>query len=972
MYGLAVRFAAAPTVRLVSAQADWINDAAARCLDAGVTVLGTHPPGSIPGPSALVLVDAQTAGPGDSVGPAIAIGTSRAPSGKVPLGDDGFIAHLESWPPRPQDLRSALVVYEQTGLARISSATRSLIDRATARAVETSVDPIVILDSDCRILWVNSAFESETGLLLGSVLGRHEADLFRGGDDGPSYGRGVTRRSLGDADPSGGFVLSWRGSNGDAGPLLGASMRSEGVQGELHLSSSSTAAFLANVSHELRTPMNAILGLAELTLRQELPQVAREYLGKLQLSASSLLGTIDDLLDMSKLESNDIAVECVEFSVEELIEGACLDAYRRVEEKPVEVVVETAADVRPSFKGDSRRLQQVLANLLGNALKFTDFGEVCLRVSTTGTNELCFDVSDTGIGIATEDAGRLFEPFARADDSSTRRFGGTGLGLSISKRLADVMGGSLTFTARPGGGSVFRFRVALEEAPDRRHRDTAPNVGSIRMLVADDNPRAREILTRHLEQLGARVVQAKDGQEAIELVRANADRDPFGLVFLDREMPRVDGVAAAKIIKTENESKRAPLVVLVSRREVVAPPSAREQVRFDAELVKPVLRVGLDDLLGRLFGGPIRRQRRSTSATVVGTARLGGIRVLLVEDNDINQLVAAEVLMQAGANVITAKNGAVALEKLSVSDARRRYDVVLMDLQMPEMDGYEATRRIRGLANLADLPVIAMTAHGLAEDRVRCFEVGMNDYLAKPVDRVLLCATVAEWARIGAASQRSASERPPEDQPTLAIEGVRVNEALARLGGNEELLRKLLLRFDATETPKGGQLRSALESERIDEARQLAHSLKGAAANVGAATLSSLAGEIERGLRAGRAMAELRQVACKLESELHAIAEAIRDALDGEHGFGTSAIPSTDAAETLRPSPELLAKLRDVARMMEGCDADAAATFSEAAEELRRSFGPDVEFIREALAVYDFEIALERLKSAMSRRDIDL
>ncbi len=990
-----------PSVRLVSERDEWSRDAEARCRAAGSGVLGRHLPGTVVGPSALVLVDLASAVLGDSSGPTIAVGRPRLRAGAVPVGPDGFLAHLADWPPSPEGLRAFLAAQESRALERGSHERRGLVDAALAKLLEADGGSVEVVDHEGRYLWVNQAFELRTGHTLASVLGGRESEVFTGDPrpasllaavestllagaswhgtlhapfaDGTWAPLDTTQAPLFDGERLRGVVTLRRTRTPDRSPCADVEKALQEARREVRAASDSRAAFLANMSHELRTPMNAIIGLAQLAHRQEPSSVTREYLGKLQSSATSLLGLIDDILDMSKIESNELVLEQVEFSVDEVLERVGSSVAQRAEAKALEVLVQTDPEVPSRLVGDPVRLQQVLTSLGNNAVKFTDLGEVRIGVSVHEARDarvvLGFSVSDTGIGIEPEIVPRLFEPFVQADSSLARRFGGTGLGLSIANRLVQLMGGSIAVESRPGQGSVFRFTANLVRPAEPADDPALASFGARRVLVVDDHPSVRDVLALHLVQLGARVTQATDGQEAVELVRASDARDPFALVLMDLSMPRLDGVAAARRIKDDPSLRRRPAVVLVAGHGGTEPQALLERAKADGFLQKPVMRSSLVELLGRTFGEPARRQRRSASSMLGGTAALAGVRVLLVEDNDINQLVASEVLLQSGARVDVADNGAVAVEKLSVPGVRRRYDVVLMDVQMPVMDGYEATRRIRAMPELEDLPIIAMTAHAMAEERARCIEAGMNDHLGKPIDRVLLCSTVAEWARIASVARTGSSERPPSSESSVPdIPGIHVHEALARLGGNAELLRQLLVRFVEKEGRTGEAIANALANGHRDEARKLAHGLKGASANVGAVRLSKLAEEIENGLRAERSSTDLRGVVAQLTSELDALAAAIPTRLEPRAHVD---FPSSDVAYE-RPSPEVVGSVRELIRMMEGCDADAASAFASALPQLRRTLGNDVESVRDALAVFDFDRAVERLHALLVRHGVDL
>ena len=512
----------------------------------------------------------------------------------------------------------------------------------------------------------------------------------------------------------------------------------------------------------------------------------------------------------------------------------------------MELLFDMSPEIPPLLLGDPLRLGQVLTNLLSNGVKFTDKGEVRLRAlveQRAGDRvRLRFSVSDTGIGMTDEVARRLFEPFAQADSSTTRKYGGTGLGLAISKRIVELMGGTIELQSRPREGSTFRFDVLLGIADQKTLRNVVPaRLGDLKVLVVDDNDGARTVLQRLLESVGAAVVQASSGPEAIRAVEvANSERQ-FDLAMLDWQMPGMDGIETAQHIQS---LKNQPALVIVTAFGEAEVRVAAERAGLKHVLIKPVTASTLTDALVELF----IPEHRSLAAVekMPPTDDLTGLRVLLAEDNKINQQIAVELLELAGASVEVVGSGREALEELSTDSAKAAFDVVLMDLQMPEMDGYQATAKIRAIPHLSELPIIALTAHAFPEERDRCLAAGMRGHISKPIEPEILYQTLLEYRRPDATTNR-ANRHATVSQRDVAvpqIQGINTTDGLRRIGGNARLYRALLEQFAEERTVI--DLQSALNREDYVTAARLAHTIKGMAGNIGASSLSDLAERLER------------------------------------------------------------------------------------------------------------------------------
>jgi len=780
--------------------------------------------------------------------------------------------------------------------------------------VQNSPTAIVVLDSKEKIVSCNPAFEKLFGYSAGEILGLSIDDLIttqETADEAARYtaqalvglvhGIGQRRRKDGmlvDVEIFGvpviveGERVGVLGIYHDISDLMRARRESEEA-------SRAKSEFLANMSHEIRTPMNGVIGMLELALDTPLTPEQRDYLNTSLQSAEALLVLLNDILDFSKIEARRLDLEVIDFDLRNTVEDVAYTLAKRAQDKGLEMACLIHSDVYSDLRGDPGRLRQILVNLVGNAIKFTEQGEVVIHadpVPDTRTHAIVrFSVQDTGIGIPPERQAAIFERFTQADGSTTRRYGGTGLGLTICKQLVEAMGGKIGVESEPGKGSTFWFEVAFEKQIEEKVEQppTPVDLINLNILCVDDNATSRMILTKVLTGFGCRVSTAESGPEGLEMLRAaHRANDPYRLILLDMQMPGMDGEQTARAIKSDPVSQDIKIIVLTSMGER-GDAKRLEALGCSAYLHKPVKQKMLSDAIVAVLGHkpPKGGTGRLITRHTLAEQKRQGLRILLAEDNAINQKLAIILLQKAGYSVDAVENGNQVLEKIQ----KEQYSAVLMDVQMPVMDGFEATRRIRQweAGKGGHLPIIAMTAHALKGDRERCIEAGMDDYVSKPLQPQALIIAIDRWVQ----PRDEETERAAETRRDVILFGdtaasapsshgqqaagekteelpMNIADALPRFSDDRKFLAEMCQEFIEHLSTRIEVMKNTLQAGDVISLNRHAHSLKGLSANFSANIVSSLAAELEQRTKQGD-VTDAAALIDKIETESRRLVEYI-------------------------------------------------------------------------------------------------
>ncbi len=736
--------------------------------------------------------------------------------------------------------------------------------------------------------------------------------------------------------------------------------------------------FLANMSHEIRTPMNAILGFSELLRKTDMSLKQQDYVEKIVSSSEALLGIINDILDFSKIEAGKLEMEKINFNLDDVIKNIVSMISVKASEKNIELLNNITNDVPYALKGDPLRLGQVLINLTNNAVKFTENGHILLKSELAEKNadkcRIKFSVSDTGIGMTKEQMSKLFMAFSQADSSVTRRFGGTGLGLTISKHLVEMMNGKISAESEYGVGSTFSFTAEFElqtEETDKKTTDME-RFKKLKVLIVDDNEMARTILKEQLASFGINAFTVDSGKAAISKIEQESIIKPYDLVFMDWRMPDMDGIETAKnVYQNSTAGQQLPMIIMVTafaREEVI---NKAKKIGIDSFLMKPVNQSLLFDTIMNAFEmnnieSLTRKSKKDDKADI--TFGISGVKVLLVEDNVLNQEIATAILENAGVVVELANNGKEAAEAVQ----KNNYDLILMDLQMPVMGGYEATGIIRADKKYKDLPIIAMTAHAMHGAKEECLAAGMNDYISKPINPGSLFSIIRKWSapkelhneiKINEINSNEPDNHSNSSQTGLS--DIDMDAGLERLNGNIKLYKKLLIDFFENYSSLSEDIRKETEKNDFIAALRLAHTLKGVAGNLSACAIQHAAAELETIISQNK-KEKFNLLIIELDKAFKSFNKTLKV-------LNKTDDPPVGNDENPHSVPEVKPVLLELARLVWEDNVDAENAITKLQKCIDNSkFNSEIQKIIESVSDFNFEAAKEPIKSIAEKMNIEI